>query len=153
MRFKTASELVIDELREAATVILEGSDSKLVKGVDDAMVDDNVILSKKIGNLIPNMDLVGTQLESAGERIMKRDSMENIGECLVIGGEGLYALALGIQMLGDDDNDNKENKESMEVAKLSGARMLYAAEKMKEAGNNIKGIQPEKKKGKSWLKG
>jgi hypothetical protein len=31
--------------------------------------------------------------------------------------------------------------------------MLYAAEKMREAGNNLKGIVPEKKKGKGWLKG
>ena len=152
-RFKTASELVCDELREAATCLIEGKKEHLPKGVDDANVDENTVLATKIESLIPFMECAGVQLELAGEKIMKMDSVDSIGQCLVESGECLYSLALGIQKLGDDDYDSKENDESINVAKESCNRMLYAADKMKEAGNNLKGVQPEKKKGKAWLKG
>ncbi len=150
-RFKTAMELVCDELREAGTCLLEGSNDQLTKGVDDANVDDNALLSSRIENLIPSVGCVGIQLEMAGKRIMKKESVENIGGCLVEGGECLYNVALGIQKFGDDEMN--DNDQAVKAAKESCNRMLYAAEKMKEAGNNLKGVQPEKKKGKAWLKG
>ena len=150
-RFKTATELVCDELREAGTCLLEGSNDQLSKGVDDANVDENASLSSRIENLIPFMTCVGTQLEMAGEKIMKKESVENIGGCLVDGGECLYTVAMGIQKLGDDEMN--DNNKAVTAAKESCNRMLYAAEKMKEAGNNLKGVQPEKKSGKAWLRG
>ena len=82
---------------------------------------------------------------------MKKESVENIGQCLFDGGECLYTVAMGIQKLGDAEMN--DNNEAVNAAKESCNRMLYAAEKMKEAGNNLKGVQPEKKKGKAWLKG
>lgn len=153
MRFKTAGELVCDELREAATCISDGNNEKLPKGVDDANVDGYGVLAGKIEKLIPSMDCVGVQLEMAGERIMKMDNVGNIGSCLVESGEGLMQLAMGIQKLGDEfDAGVEENQKSIDAVKLSSNRMLFAAEKMKEAGNNLKGVQKPKKKGKSWLK-
>ncbi len=157
MRFKTAGELVCDELREASTCLIEASKEHLLKGVDDANVDDNFVLAEKINNLIPHMQCVGENLELVGERIMKSETVENIGVGLVDASECLSSLALGIQKLGDvEDSDSdmdKENEESVKAARESCNRMLYAAEKMKEAGNNLKGVLPAKKKGKAWLKG
>ena len=153
-RFKTAIELVCDELREASTCLFEACDDNLKKGVDDARVDECNVLAKKIEVLIPFMKVAAVNLEVAGERIMKQDSVDKIGECLVESSNGFNSLALAIERLGDDDDDTvKEKSESTESIKLCSQRMLFAAEKMKEAGNNLQGIQPEKKKGKSWLKG
>jgi len=170
MRFKTASELVIDELRESGTCLLEGAGDHLPKGVDDAIVDGYSVdgdadgdggLAKRIECLISDMKCVGDNLELAGERIMKADSVGNIGTTLVDASDCLSSLALGIQKLGDEntvdmDKDGqliKENDESVKAVRESCNRMLYAAEKMKEAGNNLKGVLPAKKKGKAWLKG
>ena len=154
MRFKTAGELVCDELRESATCISEGNNEKLPKGVDDANVDGYSVLAGNIENLIPSMECVGVQLEMAGERIMKMDSVANIGSCLVESGDGLTRLAMGIQKLGEEfDAGVQENQKSIDSVKSSSNRMLFAAEKMKEAGNNLKGVEKPKKKGKAWLKG
>lgn len=152
-RFKTAIELVCDEIREASSCILEGCNEKLIKGVDDANVDENEVLAKKIEALIPFMRCAGVNLELAGEKIMKKDNVNSIGDCLVESSDCLYSLALGIQKLGDSDYSLNDNDESIKVVKESGNRMLYAAEKMKEAGNNLKGVKPERKTGKAWLKG
>ena len=160
-RFKTGLELVCDELREAATCILEASNEKLVKGVNDALVDENDELAKQIEVLIPFMECVGVQLELAGEKIMKRDSVDSIGQCLVESSDGLYSLALNIQKLGtngarnrnNNDGGGKENDESITAIKECSNRMLYASEKMKEAGNNLKGVELQKITGKAWLKG
>lgn len=160
MRFKTASELVCDELRESSTCLLEAYKEHLPKGVDDARVDDAVELVNGIERLVAPMKIVGDRLELSGERIMKRDTVMNVGSCLVDAAESLEILAVGIQSLGDvtvavDSNGEKsdENEESIKAVRESGTRMLYAAEKMKEAGNNLKGVLPPKKKGKAWLKG
>mmetsp|Transcript_26972 Transcript_26972/g.30851 ORF Transcript_26972/g.30851 Transcript_26972/m.30851 type:complete len:277 (+) Transcript_26972:141-971(+) len=157
MRFKTASEIVIDEFREAGTCLLEGSKNHLVKGVDDADVDKNIQLKDQIGFLIEFMEGSGNMLEETGEKIMKRDTVTEIGSSLVNCSDYLEKLALGIQLVGsckDDDKDDyeKENEESRNIVKESCTRMLYASEKMKEAGNNLQGIEPPKKKGKAWLK-
>ena len=141
-RFKTAAELVCDEMREAATCLLEAVDD-LKKGVDDANVDDNKELSGQIEALIPSMQSSGTNLEKAGEGILKRTNLVEIGESLFQTGVNLDALALGIKNVNPDLQETTD----------SCGRLLYAAEKMKEAGNNLKGIQKEKKKGKGWLKG
>jgi hypothetical protein len=48
-RFKTGGELVCDELREAATCLLEGTD-KLKRAVDEAKADKDGKLTATIGN-------------------------------------------------------------------------------------------------------
>lgn len=48
-RFKTAGELVCDELREAATCLIEGTD-KLKLAVDEAKADNDDKLTAQIGN-------------------------------------------------------------------------------------------------------
>jgi len=48
MRFKTGAELVVDELREAATCLKEAV-VKLKLAVEEAEVDDDPVLAEKIG--------------------------------------------------------------------------------------------------------
>jgi hypothetical protein len=48
-RFKTAGEVVSDELREAATCLIEGTD-KLKLAVDEAKADNDDKLTAQIGN-------------------------------------------------------------------------------------------------------
>ena len=141
-RFKTAAEYVCDEMREGATCLIEGVE-QLKKAMDDAEVDEKMDLKDQISNIVPHMLNSGTTLEAAGAGIMKRETVIEIGTQLVECSVALESFALGIQQLPP----------SVEETKVSGQRMLYAAEKMKEAGNNLMGVQPEKKKGKSWLKG
>jgi len=141
-RFKTASELVCDEMREAATCLLEGVE-QLKKATDDAEVDGDADLKKQIQYIIPFVQSSAVSLEAAGAGILKRLTVGEIGDSMVECGVSLEQLALGIQKISPE----------LEETKTSGGRMLYAAEQMRLAGNNLKGIMPEKKKGKAWLKG
>jgi hypothetical protein len=142
-RFKTASELVSDEIREAATCLIEAV-VHLKKAADDAQVDELLELKGCIvNNMMPHMVTSGKSLEMAGAGIMKREKLVDIGQHLVDAAGDLELLALGIQKIDGE----------LEETKVSGQRMMYASEKMKEAGNNLMGIMPEVKKGKSWLKG
>ena len=68
-RFKTASELVCDEMRESATCLIEGVD-QLKKAMDDAEVDEQIILREQIGGMIPSLLNSGVTLEAAGAGIM-----------------------------------------------------------------------------------
>ena len=142
-RFKTAAELVTDELREAATCLLEGVD-QLKKAMDDAEVDGQVELKQAVESMVEPLERSATTLEAAGAGIMKKETYVAIGEKMFQVGESFGELAILIQKIGEPD---------LEETKISGQRMLYAAEKMREAGNNLRGIAPAKKKGKSWLKG
>jgi hypothetical protein len=47
-RFKTANELVCDELREAATCLKEATE-KLKLAVEEAVADEDTLLAKRIG--------------------------------------------------------------------------------------------------------
>mmetsp|Transcript_15696 Transcript_15696/g.29606 ORF Transcript_15696/g.29606 Transcript_15696/m.29606 type:complete len:266 (+) Transcript_15696:83-880(+) len=142
-RFKTGAELVCDEMREGATCLIEAVDH-LHKAVNDAQVDGMLDLKKCIENdLMPGIKGCGEKLEAAGAGIMRRETGVYIGEKLVGAGEDLGQLALGVQQIHPD----------LEEIRTSGQRMLYAAEKMKEAGNNLMGVEQQEKKGKSWLKG
>jgi hypothetical protein len=141
-RFKTASELVCDELRESGTCLLEGVE-KLKKAIDDAEVDQNLEFAEKLKEMMPYIKATATLLEAAGAGILQRKNLDVIGESIFQCGVNMEQLAMGIANLSPDLFETKE----------SGNRMLYCAEKMREAGNNLKGVQPEKKKGKSWLKG
>ena len=142
-RFKTASELVCDEMREAATCLIEAV-VHLKKAADDAEVDELLAMKGCIENdMIPYMQKSGEILELAGAGIMKREKLDDIGKYFVAAGAEMGQLALGIQKIDGE----------LEETKVSGQRMLYASQKMREAGNNLMGVKPEQKKGKSWLKG
>lgn len=143
-RFKTAMELVCDELREAGTCLLENANDHLRKAVDDASVDGNVDLKSILEQMIPIMSTSGQALEDAGAGIMKKESVSDIGKKLVICGDALEQLAMQIGRL---------NTSALQEGQDSKGRMLYAAEMMKLAGNNLMGVLPEPKKGKGWLKG
>ncbi|GFH61531.1 hypothetical protein CTEN210_18007 [Chaetoceros tenuissimus] len=143
-RFKTAAELVSDELRESATCFLECVENHLLKAIDDAQVDEMLdlkhILEKEV---LPSMTNYSTYMEQAGAGIVKRETVADIGKNFYESGKELEILALAIQKIDTE----------MEETKVSGQRMLYASEMMKLAGNNLMGVAPEKKKGKGWLKG
>ena len=94
-------------------------------------------------SLKPAMEIAGTNLEEAGAGILKRLTLVEIGESMVQCGIGLEELALGVKDVSPGLTETKE----------SCGRMLYAAEMMREAGNNLKGVKKPKNTGKAWLKG
>jgi len=141
-RFKTGTEIVCDELREAATCLSESTD-KLRVAVKEYEAKDDEAMAKCLESSLVPIKTVCLALESAGAGIMKRSSLKEIGSRFVEGGISLVQLS-GI--VGDILTDS-------ENAKLSSQRMKYAGEKMQEAGNELAGIPKEKPKGKGWLKG
>lgn len=141
-RFKTAAELVTDELREGATCLLEGVD-KMKLAVEEARADEDAKLASAIEVASKPLDLSGHSLEAAGAGIMQRAPVTDIGESLCNCAESLGNLATAIGDLS-----------SFSEASESCQRMKYASEKMKEAGDNLRGTKPDKKpKGKAWIKG
>jgi hypothetical protein len=51
------------------------------------------------------------------------------------------------------DNFELLSQQLEPIAPECSGRMVFGSEKMKEAGNNLAGVQKEKPKGKAWLKG
>ena len=83
-------------------------------------------------------------LEAAGAGIMQRLPLSQIGANLHDSGLNLEDLATRVTNLAPDIAEAAE----------SSNRMAYAAEKMKEAGDNLRGTKLKKVvKGKSWIKG
>jgi len=83
-------------------------------------------------------------LESAGEALMKRQSVPAIGKLLLAAGNELADLS---KLLGDLSDE--------QVGKDSAQRCNYAADRMSLAANRLlpdDGSKP-KPAGKSWLKG
>uniref|UniRef100_A0A7S4HR12 Uncharacterized protein n=1 Tax=Odontella aurita TaxID=265563 RepID=A0A7S4HR12_9STRA len=141
-RFKTAAELVCDELREGATCLIEGVD-KMKLAVEEARADKDADLAKAIENASKPLSVSGVSLEAAGAGIMQRAPVAQIGENMYNCGETLGSLAVAIGELSS-------SSEALESCQ----RMKFASEKMMEAGDNLRGIKPEKKpKGKAWIKG
>ena len=141
-RFKTAAELVTDELREGATCINEGVDH-LKRAVEEAETDENAELVRTIGLVIPHMKSAGIWLEAAGAGIMTRVETSEVGTSLVECGSALEHVATSIRDLAPEVGE----------ASQSCDRLTYGAIKMKEAGDNLRGVKKEKPKGKAWLKG
>jgi len=144
-RFKTGMELVIDELREAGTCLLEGRD-KLETAIDEARIDpaDSKLVATLQASVGP-MEQCGTSLEQAGKGIMIGAPINEIGQSLSNGGEALRSLSELILELGDHDLASD--------TQLCSQRMKFAADQMILAGQELQGIKKEKPKGKSWLKG
>lgn len=139
-RFKTAAELVCDELREAATCLAEAT-AKLRLAVEEATLDELLILASTIDCMIEPVHTCSTALEAAGAAIMQRQSVNIIGQQLDLAGTSLATLADLLPRLGDEND-----------ASQSGQRMLFASQKMTEAGQQLQGIKAPPT-GKSWLKG
>ena len=145
-RFKTGRELVIDELREGATCLLEATD-KLRSAVKEAETDENTQLASAITNMIDDLSKAGTTLESAGELLMKYQPLTEIGASLEQCGLSLQEFAVKIPVLGDSQQHD---------GVVSGQRMEYAATKMIESGLALQQTQNTSKpkpKGKGWIKG
>jgi len=141
-RFKTAAELVIDELREGADCLKEGGD-KLEGAVKESEVDEDYKLKKSIEDMIEPTKRAAKCLEEAGASIMQRDALGVVGGHLVSCGEAIELLSVKV---GGLDAEREEGK-------LASQRMLYASQQMIVAGKELAGEKKEKPKGKSWLKG
>ena len=151
MRFKTGRELVYDEIREAATCLTEATD-KLQQAIEEAKTDDNMKLVIAITNMVDDLCIAGRTLEEAGEYIMKQKSLLEIGIKIEQCGTSLKEFGLKILELTDDDGSDGKGEDDNGI--VSSQRMDYAAMKMIEAGQELQGgVQKDKSKGKSWLKG
>lgn len=90
-----------------------------------------------VESTVTPMENAHVALEAAGAGIMQRQLLAEIGGKLVECGENLDLLSQRLEP----------------IALECSGRMVFGAEKMKEAGNNLAGVQKEKPKGKAWLKG
>jgi len=141
-RMKTATELVIDELREGADCLREGTD-KLKRAKEESEVDGDQVFMDKIDNMITPMKQASLWLEEVGASILRSESTHVIATHLISTGEALLLLSMTVQVLDEECEDGK----------LSAQRMVYASEQMILAGKELKGEKKEKPKGKSWIKG
>jgi hypothetical protein len=149
-RFKTATELVIDELRESADCLREGVD-KLTRAEEESDVDGDERLRGVIRDMIPHLTSVAACLEEGGRSILDRKAVDITGGHLVEAGEALGNLAFAVEMLGNKDEGSEKNLDAL----LSSQRMVYASQQMVLAGRELRAGGDEKKavKGKAWLKG
>ena len=141
---KTATELVIDELREGSDCLREGTD-KLDRALEECTVDGDVVLRDKIERMIVPMKQASLWIEECGAAILRREKLEDVvAGHLISAGEALLLLSMSVEGLDENSPEGK----------LSAQRMGYASEQMILAGNELKG---EKKKpmgkGKAWIKG
>jgi len=141
-RFKTAAELVIDELREGADCLREGG-TKLSTAVKESEVDEEYELMGKIEEMIAPTKRAAACLEEAGAAIMQRTSLDVVGKHLIDCGEAIAVLSMKVGALDPSSSEGT----------LAGERMLYASQQMIVAGKELTGEKVEKPKGKSWLKG
>ena len=141
-RFKTAAELVCDELREGATCLTEATD-KLNLAIVEAQVDEDIRLAQVLDALVYSVGSAGRNLEEAGAGIMTKQAMQDIGIKLVDCGTDLWNASGLVAEIAPEQSD----------AQLCSQRMAYAAERMAEAGNELQGAPKPKSKGKGWLKG
>lgn len=141
-RFKTAAELVTDELREGADCLREGGD-KLSRAVKESEVDGDLPLMTKVEDMIGPTKRAASCLEEAGASILRRERVDAVGRHLISCGEAIGSLSARVGVL---DPKSKEGK-------LSSQRMLFASQQMIVAGKELTGEKEEKPKGKSWIKG
>ena len=87
-------------------------------------------------------------LESSGAGILQRQSIADIGAEFVKAGNAMAALSPLLKDLGESSLSAPPPQ-----AKEAASRMAFASEKMIQAGNELQGIKPQPKGGKSWLKG
>ncbi len=146
-RFKTGTEIVIDELREAATCLSEATD-KLNLAVEEAGADQDPLLESLVKDLVGPTKFCAAKLEESGMKIMIKTSLVEIGASIVEASEGMQAMAGGIQRLAEESNQNADGL-------LSAQRLTFASERLNQAGIELKGEVDKSKKnqGRAFLKG
>lgn len=140
-RFKTAAELVCDELREGATCLLEATD-KLKLAIEEARTDDDSLLATAIERMVDTLGMAGNDLEKAGACIMTKRPVSDVGRKLGDCGRALEDISKQLLDLAPGQVEAKESSQ----------RMAYAAMQMIEAANELQGIEKPSPKGKGWLK-
>jgi len=158
-RFKTGAELVSDELREAATCIIEGT-KLLPQAIEEAREDNDEVMACTLGSMELPMKQAGVALEAAGAAVMQHGSgayLHIVGERFVACGESLRSISelileLPVLPIKFKLRPAESDGNALELTKLCSQRMQYSARKMIEAGNNLLGVEKEKPTGKSWLK-
>lgn len=143
VRFKTAAELVVDELRESGTCL--GAAAQLMqRAVEEAEQDNQLELSKIIASTISPLSSCGALLEEAGYTVLRKEPPPITGQTLQLAANELELVSLKLPSLlpGNDD------------AKLSSQRLLYAAQQMRKAGESllIKSNNDGRKSPKAWIK-
>lgn len=137
---------------QGADCLREGS-AKLTSAVREGEVDANdgasLLLATKIGDMILPTSLAASSLEEAGASVMRRESVVVVGRHLTSCGEALGSLAATVRTLDPSGGGD---------AGLSAGRMMYASERMIDAGRELTRGEEDggfggTKKGKSWIKG
>jgi hypothetical protein len=146
-RFKTGLEIVIDELREAATCLSEATD-KLELAVSEAEADQDPLLQEKVADLVGPTRACSNKLEESGRKILMRDSLYEVGGSMVEASEGMLDMATCIKAMAEESGN--QNPDGL----LSAQRMVFASERMSQAGIELQGKVPKKtNEGRAFLKG
>lgn len=105
--------------------------------------------------MMPILQSAGTSLEAIGECIIKKSSVNEMGQNMISCGTSLQQLSNQISNLSTDEGKKKINNDNTSNGLLSSQRMAYASERMIVAGNELLDTKPSssKPKGKSWIKG
>jgi len=149
-RFKTALELICDELREAATCLLEGSIQMNQQVTSSASSSSSTsttstLDTSALANCVIPLSKASVALEGAGRSIMQGATVKIIGEYFVEAANELKDLSCQVTALVP----------TSQTCALAGQRMAFGADQMKEAGYALIGkndVDDTTTKGKQWIK-
>jgi hypothetical protein len=145
-RFKTGIELVIDELREAATCLSEGGD-KIILAKEEAEADQDILLENKLNDLYTPLKECSRSLEEAGAYILMRKPLNDVGQSLINASKQLTKISTTITEMSIIKSNNDDGI-------LSGQRMVYASTRLNDAGIELRGENEKmKSEGRAFLKG
>lgn len=146
-RFKTGLELVIDELREAAACLSEATD-KLEMATREAEADKDAVLQERVAALVTPTRLCAAKLEEAGAKLLMKQTLKEVGASIVDASVGVGNMGAGIGSLAEAKSQNADGI-------LSSQRMIFASERLQQAGIELKGEvdKSKKSKGRAFLKG
>jgi len=146
-RFKTGLEIVIDELREAATCLGEASDS-IEKAQEEALADSDSVLHTKCIELYNPLKESSRSLEEAGASILMRKSLGDVGTSFIDASKQLKTISQTLMELGVLKSNNDDGI-------VAGQRMEYASQRLYDGGIELRGGVDETKKpiGRAFLKG
>jgi len=146
-RFKTGVEVVIDELREAATCLGEAADS-VEKAQEEALADTDPPLQQLCVDLYNPLKESSRALEKAGASILLRKSLAEVGTSFVEASTHFHQLSVILTELAVEKSNNPDGI-------LCGQRMEYASTRLYDGGMELRGGVEESKKsiGRAFLKG
>ena len=152
-RFKTAAELVSNEMREAGDCLLEASE-KMLSAKEELEVSEGkaALYLTLVESSVTPFKTCGEALEAAGAAIVQGLAVAEIGQRLEEGSKAMQEISSLIQSMAEVTESAGDTKKG-EAAVLSSQRLAFAAAKLMEAGNRLTGTPVEKPKGKGWLKG